>query len=600
MKKGKGNKFIIEVPKFVAPGRSIDLGSVYTLSVVNSLEKRSNPCVSGKSLKNQSSLLFRALATSVAVLMFLSPLSPFIESVHADEGDMEADRTDREKTSKEAEDFEEEIKEESDKVEEEKDENNTSTLESEGENKAEDEDGSEDENVFDNEKSEKEVVTDAIEEKSDSIDREEGEDIEIIEEEEGNEAEEKDKEKEGLEDEELIDEEAFDDERENMEETSTEEDKEETEENNEEGVEDEKVEEDDTDEETEQTEGEEVEEEKVDEKEGEFGHEEKENQEQISDEEYQKLRVEIESELRAEFERTLENILAEQKEVIDLPEDFSLNDCTLLSNEELYCLSDNNKYRQFSENHTDIASYADENGIYQIVLQEDIGRLRILTENDADDIAPVHNKEGALAAWQRDLDDRWQIVIYDLDKDEEVFITDSLFNNTSPDLSSSAVVWQGWVNNGWEIFYADKNEGEWRVRQLTEDGFQNVNPRVFGENVVWSSYRSGEWHIISYSLKTGKKQTLGTGKKNIEPRFALIWEGLSDDGKESLMHLDLSTNQIAPLVEKEREEPKPSSVPNPFESGQTEAVQTPTGRFDNDEGDEGSDEEGDGTEETES
>ena len=588
----KKQNLIIHVPKFQKGRLLFESGSPRTVFVENNETLK----VYRGDLKNKYSFFFRVLAVLVVILMFMSPLSPFIGTLYADEDETDFGTVEKEVGLIESEKASDKSDEGQESVEEEGEQENNKDVEKEEietdkkENDLEknNEDGVGSTGKISDFVEEDEVIDDKNEEgrvegleNEHATSNEEGQD--------GQEEKEGDKEEIIKNEEEITKDETEsgdveDGEHKEVEDGKVEEEKgSESEENQ-----------DDTKKDSEQIEDILVETEEKndlennnssDDKVGDEIDKEDQQAKKISDEEYQKLRVEIESEIRAELEKELERFLTEQKEVLELPGDFSLDDCTFLSDKELYCLSDKNNYRQFSENHIDITSYPDKNGIHQIVLRESAGRARVLTDDDVDNTSPVYNKEGALAAWQRYVDDRWQVVIYDLEINEEVFVTKSTFNNISPELSSSAVVWQGWANNGWEIFYADKNEGDWRVRQLTEGGFQNVKPRVFGDNVVWSSYRAGEWHIISYSLKTKKKEVLGTGKKNIEPRFALIWEDPSRGDNGSLMHLDLSTNRIAPLTEKDKEEPKPSPVPNPFESGQTEAVQTPTGRSDYDESD---------------
>lgn len=313
-----------------------------------------------------------------------------------------------------------------------------------------------------------------------------------------------------------------------------------------------------------------------------------------------RIRAEIEMEIRAELERPSELSLDRKEGELDLPSGFSLEECTLLSDKELYCVSEDHEYRERTGGRDRIVSHTDKNLIQQIVFQEQSGRTRVLTDNSVDDVEPVYNKDGKLAAWQRYLNDRWQVVVYDLDLDSEVFMTDTSFNNTSPDLSSSAVVWQGWADNGWEIFYANRLDGLWESKRLTEDEFQNVDPHIFENTVVWNSYRGGEWKMVSYSLSTGEKEVLGVSQKKTTPRFALVWDGMENGGSETLMYLDLSSRRIESFSGGKRDSDEPDSIPNPFDSEQKGVVQPhssrPNGGEEEGEEGDGSDGDGDGDE----
>ena len=296
---------------------------------------------------------------------------------------------------------------------------------------------------------------------------------------------------------------------------------------------------------------------------------------EVSRELYRELRAEIEREVREEFDHHRAEGTETDHDRADLFGSFSESDCTLLSDGELYCRSADSSYRDRAPRQEGVVAHPDERGIKQVVFQEGGNRLRVLTDNDVDDVSPVYSREGRLVAWQRSVGDRWQVVVYDLRSDREVFVTDASFNNINPELSPTGVIWQGWVDNGWDVFYADRGSGEWTSRRLTDDRYQNVDPKVYGDAAVWRSYRDGVWHVISYALGAGVERSVGSGRRASEPRLVLVWDGVDPEGRETMMQFDLSTERVGVLTRR-ADDSLPDPIPNPFDGTSNEAVQSPS------------------------
>ena len=120
----KDRNMVIEVPKFPKGNNLFDLDSAYTLFV----EKNKTIKVAGDDFKNINSFFFRTLAVSVASLMFLSPLSPFIGTLYADEGETASGIVEREVGLIESENTSEKSDEGQESVEEEGEQKNNKDL----------------------------------------------------------------------------------------------------------------------------------------------------------------------------------------------------------------------------------------------------------------------------------------------------------------------------------------------------------------------------------------------------------------------------------------------------------------------------------------
>ncbi len=585
MKNRKRDIFTIEVPKFILPAREIDPGSVYTLTV----ERPMGFGYTGMGHERRISVFSRVLAFSIAVFMSLSPILPVIEMIHAAEVGSDTENIDKLIDSEEVdteggEGVTEKYLLDEEKTAENKEEDFKKTKENDQEDEknkidhSEEEDG---ENVGKDKKkyNEENINSDSGEDPKNKEKTEE----EIIEEDK----EEDDKKEEEKEDEEAVAEEETEGNEEDEDQTKNEDKKED------EGGDGEKESTDKEDRE----ENEDGENAKGDDKEkddqdkdmgvedgdGESGQKEKEDISESGGEHSEDKDV-LEERLRAELEEEIRRELSEEmaaniNDKFNLPGSFKEENCTLLSGGEFYCISDGVVFRGRADRHESITAHEDEFGMKQIVFQEGGHRVRILTKNDVDDISPVYSGESGLVAWQRNINDRWQIVIYDLESDREIFVTDTDYNNVYPEIHDTTVVWQGWVEDGWEIFYIDLSVYPHNKVRLTDDRYQNMEPRVYGDTMVWRSYRDNEWYLVTYTKSTGHKKAIRTGKKNTNPRLVLVWDGVDSDGVETLMHFDPLTKRTAPLASSKNSDERRKPIPNPFEGGSDEAVQTPNRSF---------------------
>lgn len=89
--------------------------------------------------------------------------------------------------------------------------------------------------------------------------------------------------------------------------------------------------------------------------------------------------------------------------------------------------------------------------------------------------------------------------------------------NTSPDISNGHVVWQQWVNDGWQIMYYDGMQ----VSQISDGSTAAFRPRINNQTAVYVSYVANDsnntpWHVMQYSTQTGERSLIlatATGSK---------------------------------------------------------------------------------------
>lgn len=81
--------------------------------------------------------------------------------------------------------------------------------------------------------------------------------------------------------------------------------------------------------------------------------------------------------------------------------------------------------------------------------------------------------------------------------------------------TQGAVVWQGWEDEGWHIFYFDG----YSTKRLTSQGSQ-LNPDISGNQVVFAEkLKAGRWQAVLLDLTDLTQEVVRTGQEAKRPRF---------------------------------------------------------------------------------
>jgi hypothetical protein len=204
----------------------------------------------------------------------------------------------------------------------------------------------------------------------------------------------------------------------------------------------------------------------------------------------------------------------------------------------------------------------------EIFLRSSSGEIEQLTSNDYDDTAPHYDAESRQIVWQRLIDDRYQIVLYDLEEGEERQLTFSRSNNMEPKVSDMGIVWQAWDGNDWEIMYFDGTFTD----QLTSNSVQDVAPAIDDGYILWSVLGSEEQEAKVYSLASGEILNISGYEGGIiaNPRFVLVYDTKFENGDIITQGFDPSTGLSEPIAAKAADDP--IDIPDSDSTGETRAL----------------------------
>ncbi len=192
-------------------------------------------------------------------------------------------------------------------------------------------------------------------------------------------------------------------------------------------------------------------------------------------------------------------------------------------------------------------------GNMEIFLKTTKGKIKQITDNSYDDTSPNYDPESMRLVWQRLIDGRYQIILYDIAENDESQLTFSRTNNMEPKISDTGIVWQAWDNNDWEIMLFDGQYTE----QLTDNETQDVAPVIQDGYVLWNVLGGTEQQARVYSLST-KETTPITGYEGgsiINPRFVLVYDTEYENGDIVTQSFDPTTGLSEPIAAKPVSEP---------------------------------------------
>jgi hypothetical protein len=244
---------------------------------------------------------------------------------------------------------------------------------------------------------------------------------------------------------------------------------------------------------------------------------------------------------------------------------FSKQSCVAVGDGTYHCSE--NDIEQY-DNQSVVYAEVGESGNLEIFLQTADGEVRQITDNEYDDASPYYDAETLQVVWQRLIDGRYQIVLYDINNGEESQLTFSRTNNMEPKVSTDGVVWQAWDNNDWEIMYFDGRFTD----QITDNNVQDVAPVIQDRYVLWTVIGRGNQEGKVYSLDSQELLTISGHDGGVieNPRFVLVYDTKFDNGDIITQGFDPVTGVSEPLAAKPA--PAPIDIPQPDPIGEIRAL----------------------------
>jgi hypothetical protein len=242
---------------------------------------------------------------------------------------------------------------------------------------------------------------------------------------------------------------------------------------------------------------------------------------------------------------------------------FSKGECTELASGSFYCVEP-------KENVLDDALFAapDEDGDLEIFLVRD-GVQSQITQNLVDDAAPYYDQNSESIVWHRLVDDRYQIVSYDIETGKEVYLTNNSTNDMEPNKQGKYTVWQRWVGNNWDIILYDGV----REVQISHTAAHDIAPYIHGTLIVWNRYTmSGDKTIEMYDISSETYVTVDdpAGLSVSNPRMVLVYDQMHPNGDVVTKGYDMIARKFIQLDSLPRE--LPEKIPESEPTSETRAL----------------------------
>ncbi|MHC4180483.1 MAG: PEP-CTERM sorting domain-containing protein [Planctomycetota bacterium] len=150
-----------------------------------------------------------------------------------------------------------------------------------------------------------------------------------------------------------------------------------------------------------------------------------------------------------------------------------------------------------------------------------------LTDNDYDEFSPQISGSNVVWTGRPDGQD-WEIFVYDGTSITQ--LTHNDHNDFFPDISGSNVVWYGGDGNDYEVFLHDGTG----IKQLTDNAYEDSSPQISGSNVVWQRYDGNDSEIFLYD-GTNTIQLTDNDYDDYVPKVSgsnVVWRGFDGNDYE--------------------------------------------------------------------
>jgi hypothetical protein len=242
---------------------------------------------------------------------------------------------------------------------------------------------------------------------------------------------------------------------------------------------------------------------------------------------------------------------------------FTKNECTQLANGSFYCIKP-------QENVLKDALFAapDEQGDLEIYFVKDGNQMQV-TDNAEEDASPFYDQNTNTIVWHRLIEDRYQIILYDIEAGIEKVITNTNSNNMEPNKQGDFIVWQRWVDGTWNIILFDNG----KENQITTGSGNNVAPYIHGSLVVWNRHSAdGIKTIEIYNIDSRTYVTVDDpdGLTVSNPRMVFVYDSLAPNGDIVTKGYDLLAKKFIELDSLPKE--LPDEIPSSDSTGETRAL----------------------------
>lgn len=242
---------------------------------------------------------------------------------------------------------------------------------------------------------------------------------------------------------------------------------------------------------------------------------------------------------------------------------FNKQECTELASGSFYCLKPH-------ETGLEDALFAapDVDGDLEIFLIRDGVQVQI-TNNTVDDASPFYDQNSNSLVWHKLIDDRYQIISYDLDDRKERQLTTGSTNNMEPVRQGKYTVWQRWIGTSWDVVLHDGTKEE----ILTESSAHDIAPYIHGSLVVWNRYNSSQEKTIEmYDIKSATYVSVNDpeGLSVSNPRMVFVYDSLHPNGDIVTKGFDMITKEFISLDTLPRS--LPEELPPIDSTGETRAL----------------------------
>lgn len=260
-----------------------------------------------------------------------------------------------------------------------------------------------------------------------------------------------------------------------------------------------------------------------------------------------------------------ENVTFEAVSVTQSDSEFSFNkdECTQLATGSFYC-----RQPQTNTLNDALFSAPDEDGDLEIFLVRG-GVETQVTSNTMDDASPYFDQNTNTLVWHRLMDDRFQVISFDIESEQETQLTRTAENNMEPTRQGKYTVWQRWVDGGWNIVLFD-GESE---TQITKTTSHNIAPYIHGSLVVWNRYTgTNEKTIEMYDIGSGTYVSVEDpdGMSVSNPRMVFVYDSLHPNGDIVTKGYDVLARKFIDLDTLPRD--LPEDLPASDSTGETRAL----------------------------
>jgi hypothetical protein len=245
---------------------------------------------------------------------------------------------------------------------------------------------------------------------------------------------------------------------------------------------------------------------------------------------------------------------------------FDKTDCVSVADGSYYCKT--KKPEPASEVKDGLYSKPDADGDLEIYFAHN-GTLEQITHNQVDDASPYYDSISNTIVWHRLVNDRYQIISYDIKSGAESQLTTDTVNNMEPVRSGRYTAWQHWNKDNWDIMLHDGATTKLLTTSLDHD----IAPKIRGNLVMWNRLsRDNTQTIQLYDLTTGEYTSIADdeGGELSNPRMVLVYDAQFKNGDVVTKGYDVATGKITPLSAIPVK--IPDKIPAPDKTGETRAL----------------------------